>query len=304
MIDEAKAEFESLQQGEDSTEPTAPASTTPTSAPMPEMVELMLQGKPFKFPMNSEIPYKHDGKIMKEPFDKILNRSRQTMSMEGKMKELKDQLAKYGDYDQYKAMKEKYEAIQGWSEANPQDWEKLWGLFQNKEKALMGNGVQPQDSGLMDTVAKLQQRLNEMSGKIDGYEKAGYEQKVQAETKVIQEEIDTFSKNFPEVDLKEKNLDGVPLSALIIDHGIKSGIPNFKLAALDYLGDRVQDVLLSRGRNEATNELKKNTQQGIVSRTGKPMLGQSPEVDPSKMTRAELTAAAKAEFESLQRSSQ
>lgn len=301
-IEAARQEFEqgTAEPSAGSQESTAPAQTI-------EELEIAVGGKPFKLPVNAEIPVKHNGQILKTPLEKLLNSFRQGTHLEERVaeyKRLKEELEKQrGDLESFNAQREKYGAIQDWSEKNPQEWERLWGLFQNRDKELLQSQVGKPENGvnseLVNEIARLKSELGEFKTWKQQLDSQEEERRVKEDTQAVKAEIDSFRKEWPELDLDEKNIEGVPLSSLIIHHGIKKGIGEFKLAALDFLGSRMQDILVGRGRNEATKAVQQDKRQGVVARSSTPFGGQSSEADPSKMTASERTAAAKAEFAQL-----
>lgn len=279
----------------------APVATPPTSPQ--EELEILLNGNPFKLPTNVEIPIKHNGQILKQPLSNLLNSYRQGTHIEEKLKEyrtLKEQLeAERGDMDQFRGMKEKYGAIQDWSEKNPEDWQRLWDSFQNKEKVLLGGNGGGETGQYLEHIAALKKELASMKEWQSGFEREREEVKLQQETKALQEEVEAFKKEWPEIDLDEKNLDGVSLRGQIMNHGLQKGVGEFGLAAMSFLKPRLLEIAAFRGRTEAVKGVKTDKQQGIVARSSTPFNGQSSEGDPNKMSKVDRAAAAKAELERM-----
>ena len=295
------------------TTPDAPV-TTEASAQAPqtaEELEIMLGGKPFKIPTNAEFPVKHNGQIMRTPLEKLLNSYRQNTHLEDKVKEYRELKTKYeaerGDYDAYQASKKKYGDIQDWSEKNPQEWEKLWDLFQNRDSALTQAqfGTEKPEGGaiprqFLDEFGNLKKELRELKGWKDTLSAQQEEKETEAQVEQIKGEIAEFGKEWPEIDLNETNLDGISVRGLIMQHGIKRGIGEFKLAALDYFGPRLLEIAQARGRSEAVKGFQNDRQQGIIARSNQPFqMGQSGEPDTTKMSKQERSAAARAEYERL-----
>jgi len=283
-----------------------PETPTPqTPPPTVEELEIALGGKPFKLPLNAEIPVKHNGQILKTPLEKLLNSYRQSTHLEDRIKEyktLKEEAEKLrGDVNVFEEQRKKYGAIQDWSEQNPQDWERLYELFQNKDRALLENQVQgqPNIEPLLGEISRLKQELEGIRSWKSDLEKQQEEELIEKDTERVKSEIDDFKKNWPEIDLEERNLEGVSLKGLIMQHGIKRGLGEFKLAALDFLGPRLLDLAQQRGRNEAVKGIQKETQQGIVARSSTPQGQSTSEVDPSKLSKSDRTSAAKAELQRL-----
>ena len=305
-IEAATKDLETARQGEEGT-PEGSASPPPDKAQEQkiEELELLVGGKPLRLPLNAEIPVKHNGQILKTPLEKLLNSFRQGTHLEDKVKEyktLREQFEKErGDFDTYNNARQKFGALQDWSEKNPQEWEKLWNLYLKKDLVLGGNGAEgsPASPQVMEYIQRLESKLSENDQRWSTFENQQTQKQLEEDEKVVRGEIETFKKEFPEIDLAEKDLDGHSLTSVIMNHGIKKGIPEFKLAALDYLGPRVVEILVSRGRNEATQAVKRDKQQGIIARGSKPFLGQGSEVDPKTLGEGDRTAAATAELERL-----
>ena len=285
---------------------------TPSATPPPiqttqekiEEIELMVNGKPFRLPVNTEIPYKHNGQIIKKPFSSILNSHRQDDHLESKKSEylkLKEQVEKdRGDVETYKTQREKFGAIQDWSEKNPQEWQRLLDLYQKKDLVLgtPQEGETQVSPKVLEYIGKLEQKINANDEKWASFDKQNEDKQVTEEIGKITAEVEDFKGQYPEVDLTETNLDGVTLKGLIMQHGINQGIKTFKLAAMDYLGPRLMEIAQQRGRNEAVKSVKTDKSQGIVARSNKPF-GQGSPLDPNRMSKGEKTNAAKAELESL-----
>jgi hypothetical protein len=308
--EEVVKEFEAAQAlQEPGTTPPAPASPqSPTTAPTTvEEIEVMLQGKPFRFPTNTEIPFKHNGQLLRQPLSGLLNSYRQGAHIEDKLKEyraLKEEVEKSrGDVDQFTELQKKYGAIQSWSESNPQEWERLYELFQNKDRALLGQQVGEAGPGmdpkLLDQIGALKKELGEMKSWKSTLEQREEQAQVAADVENVKAEIDVFKKEWPEIDLEEKNLDGLSLRALILQHGVKRGIGEFKLAAMDYLGPRLFETVSQRSRKQTVDAVKTDKQQGIVARSNQPFGGQGGELNPDKMTKQERNQAARSEYEKM-----
>lgn len=280
-------------------------SSTPSASPPQkiEELEILLQGKPFKLPMNAEFPVKHNGQILKTPLEKLLNSFRQGTHLEEKTneyKKLKEQIEKdRGDLESYNALRAKYEQIQKWSEEHPDEWNKLWELYQKKDQVLATPGQAGQgNEKLMAIIQSLQEELSGLKAWKGEFESERERQALDADIKLVDSQVEEFKKEWPEIDFAEKTLDGLSLVSVIKKHGLDKGIPDFTLAATDYLRPRLIDIAVQRGRNEAVKGETKDRQQGIVARSSTPFTsGQS--VEPSKMSKSDRMQAAKSELASI-----
>lgn len=300
-LEQAARELENPVQEEAAPAPVEQAAPK-TAQEKIEELEIALNGKPFRLPTNVEIPIKHNGQILKQPLSNILNHYRQGTHIEDKIKEYQALKAEVeqgrGDLNSFNALKTKYGQIQDWSEKNPTEWQRLWELFQKKDLVLSQQDSAQSPSlppKVLEYISKLEAKINEHDQKWSQWDESNKEAKVQQEVSEINKEVEAFAKEFAEIDLNETNLDGVSLKGLIMQHGASKNIGSFRLAALDYLGPRVFEIVQNRGRTEATKAVKADKQQGIIARSSTPF-GQSSSQDTAKMSKADRLAAAKAEL--------
>lgn len=289
------------------------ASTADASAPQteaPKQTEFFEIGEN-KFPTNTEFKLAHDGKVLKVPYSTLANTYRQFSHLQDKHKTFNEDRQKWeaqkSEYDQAMAFKQKYGALQDWSEKNPKDFETIWNLYQNKDKHLLEAQVQsnPAQVGGMnqsnqfkpfiDEISNLKQQLQGLNDFKGTFENKQKEEREAKDTEMILGEKNQFQKDYPEINLEERDPDGVTLWAKVMQYGIQSRLPDFESAALKYLKPRLQDTWASRARNEVVKGFKTDRQQGIVQRSAQPITGQgqSKTTDPRKMSYAELADMAK-----------
>lgn len=296
-------EFESFGKTTETPEVTPqPTQQTPQQKAVEEF-EVLVGGKPVKIPATTEFSFKHNGQLTKTPLEKLLNVFRQGTNFEEKGKELKalrEAIEKdRGDVDTYKSMRDKFEALQTWSEQNPDQWERLHRLFQDREKALTEGQVEG-GNVFSQELASLRNELKDLRDWKSKYDQDQQEARVAADTEAVKKDIEKFQADFKEIDLSEKDVDGYSLKSRIMKFGIDNEIPNFRTAALEYLHDRLADILVERGRTEAVKNVQKDTQQGILARSGQPFSsGQGTEVDPRKLSSSELKRLATQELEAM-----
>ena len=252
--------------------------TPPESAPPVEQVDYYLGDKANKLPMTAELQFTHDGKPVRTPLSTMINHYRQRASLDGqysKFKTERDEFEKSrGDMEQYNAMKNKFGAIQEWSEKNPKDWEAIWELYQNKDKHLLAQKVtDPNASPLVEELSLLKQELAPLKEFKSQFEKKQEIEENQKAFDEVSKEADVFSKEWPEINLAEKNAEGLDLKRQIIVFGARNGHPNFKSAALDFLGTKPFEIAQARARAEAVKGIKHDKQQGIIGRSQQPSIG-------------------------------
>lgn len=263
---------------------TPPTPDVQAPAPTPEeMFELGGQ----KFPVSTEFSYIHDGKTAKTPYKDLINAQRRATHYQQKwendgLKKIKEYEEKLKPFDQYKGFYDKYNALQTWSEQNPQDWARLEALWKEKDKHLMaaqtGGQMDPQVlNPLLEKISALEAKLGEFGSvkeKLEAQEKAKTEEE---DIGFIKKEISEFQKEFPEIDLNEKDPDGLSLWAKIVHWGDSKGFVEFAPAAMMYLKPRIAELYSMRGRQEAMKSAKTDHQAGVVKRSAQPFnKGQSP----------------------------
>ena len=286
-------EFEGMVSGESAQEPE-----TQTPEQQIEMIELALGEQTHKIPLNAEFPVKHNGQIHKTPLEKLMTAWRERSHYDDKFKGLKEERAKFdeerGEYEQFQELKKKYGDIQSWSEANPDQWGALWDMFQNRDQHLSQTQG---DNYTAQEIASLREELSGLKQVASKYEEMMQKSQEKEDIESVNQEIEAFRKEFPDIDLGEKDMDGIPLQDNIINFGIKNNLPDFESAALKFLKSRLVQTAEMRGRKDTVEKVKRDHSEGVVGRSNTPFTGK--EVDPRKLEGDELKEAALAEFEQI-----
>jgi hypothetical protein len=275
-MDPAQQEFNSLIQGKN------PETTPPTPE---EVLEFNLGDQSFKVPYSYEIPIKHNGQIIKAPIEKVLNAFRERSHLTDKYTQFKKEREEFDgqrkQFQDFDILRQKYGAIQDWSEKNPDQWNKLWELFQQRDQ-LLNN---PQDPTIAE-LNSMRKELMELKSFRDEWSKNLEEQEIQTNVNEINKEIEDFSSTYGKkygIDLTQKDDEGVSLKARIIQFGIDKGYPDFKSAALTFLSDRLLGSAIQNGKNEIANSIKNDRKAGIVARSDTPFGGET-KIDPRKLS--------------------
>lgn len=268
------------------------AGQTPTQAQI-EYYELMNGSK---LPGNTEFKLTHGGKILNVPVSKLANTYRQAEHMNDKWTQFKKQQeefqSKYADADKHKEFYNKYGQLQTWSEQNPQEWERLWNLYQNKDQHLLRSNVSPQEAQalqsqnpgmniepLLNAFSQFKQQTEEKMSKYDQYVQNMERQeaeRVQAEDmEFIKNQVYGVQTEFPEINLDEKDPDGIALWAKIMQWGLENNYTDFDASARVFLKDRITDVISTRARAEAMKGFKSDKQAGIVQKSNAPILNKN-----------------------------
>ena len=252
-----------------------------------ETFEIIRDGKTYTFPVTTEFSYNHNNKISKVPYSTLVNSHRLGEHLNEKMKTYNDQAEEFKsrseDFDKYKTFHEKFGALQDWSEKNPEDWSRLEDVWKNKEDHLLRQSVNQNQTGetpptgqipdaLLQEMSSMRQKMNSQQETIDGWTKHQEDTQKQSDVDYVNKEIEEFQKAYPEIDLNEKDPEGVPLRARIMQNGVQENMPTFKSAALSYLEDRLADTFSRRARNETSQSIKSDAQNGIIAKSTTPFI--------------------------------
>lgn len=313
-----------------SVEGTSPA---PVSAPKEktasqkavEMFELSGQ----RFPVDTKFKLTHGGKILEVPYSSLVNNFRQSQHLNDKWNnEYKPKIDEWEktrpQFEQYKGFYDKYGALQEWSEKNPEEWASLFDYWQNRNEHLlaakMGLGASSGPAGtneastlphmqpLVEKIAKLEKTLEERDQKYskytDQFEKQQQEKQEHHDVEAVKGEIHAFQKDYPEINLDERNPDGVALWAEIVQFGLQNGYTDFEPAARMYLKQRIADTYASRALKGSKQVVKQDRKDGVIKRSATPFQrGQEPSVRSAGNVRnksyGDLAEEAKAELAAL-----
>lgn len=265
--------------------PNAEPAAQPTKQEIINYFETMMDGKPMKLPYNLELPVKHNGQMMNVPLEKLANTYRQHEHLTSKHKEFQTQQEQFksqvGEWEQVQAMKEKFGAIQDWSEKNPEQFEKLWQLYQSKDQVLAGQEFNP----LVPEIQTLKQQLESLKPEVDYYKSLREQEAAKKDIDFVENQIKEFTKEYPGLDLSEKDLDGIDLTSRIIQHGIANKHPDFLSAVFTFPGmrQRLADSVRESVKLEQAKQIKSDNKNGIVARA--PTQANVKAVDPTNVKR-------------------
>ena len=293
------------------TEPQAETVTPEQAQAIQEYYELPYNNTKLQLPLDHPFPMKHNGAIQNVPLSKMMNVYRQSEHMESKQKKFKEEMQgfqqKAQQFGEWEQLYPKYKEFDDWASKNPQEWERLYSFYQNKD-AYLGQGEKLEigpDHPVMKQFSTLSSTIQELQGKLSKYENFMQEDELNKARTEVNGEIDTFKKEFSQIDLDEQDLDGVSLRGQILKFAEDHQYPTFRAAALDYkysdgtpLLSKLLDTAQREGRNAAVKTVKQDTKNGVVARSSTPF-GQSNNVDPRRMKTSDRDELALAELTQL-----
>ena len=286
-----------------------PSQPTQGDIKSPEAQAEMFEIAGQKYPVDTQFKLTHDGKVLNVPYKTMANTYRQWQHLQDKWtNEYKPKISEFEklkpEFDKYKGFYDKYGQLQTWSEQNPKEWEALWNLYQNRDKHLLetkaaGSLQAPAQANqsfqpLVEEISRLKQELEGLNNFKSSFEQEQQSKKEQADTELIQGEIKQFKESYPEINLDERDPDGVTLWAKVMKFGMDNGLPTFKAAANLFFEQRLQDIWSSRSRSDAVKNVQADKQAGIIRRSATPFSGK--EASPTNiknMSYAEIAEMAK-----------
>lgn len=292
---------------------TTAASTPTEQAPQTEQQKAveMFEVSGQRYPVDTKFKITHGGKVLEVPYNTLANTYRQWSHMQDKWNtEYKPKITEFEklrpEFDKYKGFYDKYGQLQTWSEQNPEDWNVLWDLYQNRDKHVLAAkaGAQgqamaetqnnPNLQPLVETIAQLKQELGDLRSFKSSFEQEQQKKQELADTEMIQGEVNEFKKSYPEINLDEKDPDGVTLWAKVMKFGVDNRLPTFKAAANLYFEERLRDVWSTRARTETVKGFQSDRQAGVLKRSASPITGQSAKpINLKGMSYAEIAEMAK-----------
>lgn len=308
------------EQSQSSTPETQTTATAGNQAADPyagQIAEIYSGKNTYKLPFSAEIPFKQQGKIATQPIGKLINAYNQHLVIQPKYDAtLKELNSMRPEFEKLKGRESRFaelEALQGWTEKNPEIFKKLWDSYNNREKLALEqqlNADQTQqptaaNQQLLDVIAGLKGELGELKTWKGSWEQEQKQKQQEQNVKLIEDEITNFKKAYPFLDLDKVDEGGVSLVEQIIKHGIDKSYPTFKVAALEYLEPQLLERLVEKGRSEAVKGIKDQTKKGIIATSSAPfpINGQVPQAADAKKSDSTLLSEAKALLEQYQQSS-
>lgn len=284
---------------------STPAREPVSQTPAEEMFEYYLGNKANKLPSSAAFTLKENGKIDKIPLPKLFNGYRmnqQTSKQNMDLMKFKTQFdeinPKYQELDKNYKILEPYKKMDDWSKklqlSNPGGYKFLMDTIDQLEKGtFQTNAPNGEQNVLHGTITQQAQQIKELLDWKNQFTQEKENQKMQEDTKLVSGEIEDHKKKFPEINLDEPDENGIPLSTKVIDFGVEKGYQNFTDAYSAYFRDKLPEIFMQRGKNEAMSGLKKDNAKGILARSSKPFLSGHP-LKPENESKQIL-----AEFEAL-----
>lgn len=256
-----------------------------------EALDYFVGDKPGKLPLSALLAFKEANKIDKIPFSKVINGYR----MNAKTSQQNAELLKNKTLWEQSQTKQKefeesykpYKALQDWSveleTKNPVGFKYLMDAIDKVKAGTFGSEQAGGDSALTGTIAELRQELQNLKEWKGQFDEQQQDKQAQADRAYVDNEIVEFKKKFPEINLDEADENQIPLSTRVESFGVDNGYRTFTDAARAYFNDKIEEILLQRGKTQAIGGLKKDNANGILARSSTPFTKGHPSDGKNKM---------------------
>ena len=253
--------------------------TAPTeSSPAPTNVINQQQFDP-----NLNIPYKANGREITEPLSTVIQRAsmgynyaqlmqqhkQREAELEAQRSQVLEQQKKWQDYDSYASQNPE------WADFVRSQWENRFGQQQNNGFADSFSQSQGQQS-TANLPPQVATELAELRSFMNQYKQERQTQLMAEQDAALNQEIETVSKEFPDIDLRVTDpMTGESLEQQILRHAHTNGISTFRAAFRDMMFDK----LLARGQTQAKEVVAKQIQQqvrnGFIGQSSQSMASQN-----------------------------
>lgn len=291
-----RAEFE---QSVNSVNTENSSSGSPTSE---EMLELAVGNQKVRLPLSVEVPWNHNGQLQKTPLKSLLNNARQQAHLEEKLKKLNGEMEGHKpNLEQFNTWKERLLPLQKWSEENPDQFNSIWELYENRDKHLLQKQVGEEENPLVNEITALKQKLAKTEEFMSNFEKQQKVAEEKAADESLDKEISEFKSKYKElgVDLADKDENGLSLESRILSFGFENRIQDFEAAALKFLGGTLLEKARVAGMSKAVKGIQNDKAQGIVGKSRTPFVSGQNDLRPEKESWGSLLEKARDEFDSM-----
>lgn len=238
--------------------------TAPTeSSPTPTNVINQQQFDP-----NLNIPYKANGREITEPLSTVIQRAsmgynyaqlmqqhkQREAELEAQRAQVLEQQKKWQDYDNYASQNPE------WADFVRSQWENRFGQQQQNNAFQQSNAFQNDQQSTANLPPQVASELAELRSFMNQYKQERQNQILAEQDAALNQEIETVSKEFPDIDLRATDpMTGESLEQQILRHAHTNGISTFRAAFRDMMFDK----LLARGQTQAKEVVAKQIQQQV-----------------------------------------
>lgn len=293
------SEFESLSTGGEQLQDANTGVEAQVNVPDIPGLDIDLGEQKFKLPYDHKLKVKHNGEYVETPLEQVLNAWREREHFSDKYKSFNQEKEQFEqqrnqfDPERFQTL----DALQKWSEENPDQFDQIWNMYQQRDQILS----QQSDDPVSGMVRDLQNQVKELSQFKNQFEQYQQQQQEAEDIEQVNSDIQKFQQEYGEkygINLNEADEEGVKLETRILKHGIEKGITDFMTAASSYLLPTLIENAQHKGRTETAKAVRSDKRAGILGRSDTPSNGET-KFDPRGLSEQELEDRALAEFQSM-----
>lgn len=268
-----------LQEAEGTPGPTQRVETK--SVPTPEA--------PVKEPEDKII---WNGKEVNLPLSKIKMYAQQAYDYNQKMHAFNEQKKTFElTQAEVNKLKETYSPVDEYIKQNPDWWNHVQQSWEQRQQ-FQKNAVDP----IAQELSAVKTQLSELSKFRSEYETEKRTAAEKAADQALAGEVESFQKQYPDINLMEIDDTGKTLEYRILEHAQQNGISSFRAAARDYQADKLEKLWFEKGKDSVGSALKKQSKLGVLGTTTKSTKQVAPTQNIKSKSYDQLAAEAIAEL--------
>jgi hypothetical protein len=257
-MDNIHAEISSALEKMNQPESPAPQESAPIQTETQEPVKVA--EKPVSPEPVFEINYKGDKR--KLTYSQTVEFAQKGTDYETKMAELKKEKEQFESNRKMfdaKRLKE-LEDIDSYYRTHPDEWQTIVDSYNSRQ---IPQEAEPYVKPFAEKINTLEQSVNALREKLDAKENEELEKQAYAE-------LNSVKGKFDYLDWKAVDGEGLVLEDRILKYASDRKIDNLITATIEFCADEIEKNLVEKGKRTALEEIKKNSQAGIVSVSKQP----------------------------------
>ena len=204
-----------------------------------------------------EYAFKHNGKEIKAPIEKLLKWASQGYDAPQKFGEFNKQLEGYKQKEaQFKDWETRFGPVDNYVKQNPQWWDFVNKQWEQSQQQGAG-GQNPMFESLKKEVDELKSYKQQLE------EQRNREVMAQEDT-VYQKELEEVKKQWPKIDLDTQGTDGKSLEYRVLEHAKENGIKKFSTAFKDFYHDELMKMASENAKEQLTSDKVSKSKLGIL----------------------------------------
>jgi len=242
----------------------APGAEIPMDAPAEQAAPAEQQAQPETQAQQNHI-LEWNGKQIEATLDQLKKWGQQGYDYSQKIAEFNRQK------QEFESKYQPYQTIDQFARENPEWWshvQQAWEQRQNAATNQQGN-LDP-NNPLTQELLAVKQELAELKGFKQELTQKELNQKREAEDQKLNQQIQSMREQYKHLDWNKVDENGHDLEMQVIAYANKNNIGSFDAAFKAYNHDRFMSLAMEKGKELASQEIKKNTKLGLLGKSPTP----------------------------------